>query len=740
MLASDDSRGSPAGPPAPRLNPFAFPSDTDFRFVLLIVSVLGVGLLIYSMLYNAVPANWERHRAVEERCRQESERAFPGQTLADTFGRTGTYARCMAPADRRRAAWMIGGLAVLLGIAAAIYWTYPDRKIKRDRLEAISAEDAAEVVACLDELRREAGLTRAPAFLWNPLNLTSSGVAFGRLGRYHVALTGGLVAQFGADPDAFRAVVRHELAHLRNADVDKTYFAVAVWQAFLVAALLPVAITLLDNPPREILAVGWRLAALAALVYLTRNAVLRAREFYADVRASVWDGPSGALRRVLDALPRPKDGGPEALLRVHPDPGERRRAVDDPGRLFRLGFWDALGAGVAAGIALPNVKFLLSLAGPALPPFASALGSAFVFAPLAAGVAGAGVWRMAFAARARGDALRGVKRLATGLGLGLVAGQYLSLVAVGYAQSPVALTGAGRLVFELAWDALLIASLAFFLQWIAAGASAWLDVALAGPPPRPFYRTGLVLGGAILAVWLGLLFYVDAVRAAGGSIALSMIREHTAKILAMPVSEGPALYGLLAAVVALRVLSDPLTLVIVTALWAFPLSAWVWTRRVCRGAEPHWAFLDGSGDAPALPDQDSLNPKAALRTGAAAGLAFAVLSLLLFRALATPGKEIPAPAVAGQVVIGALLQIITAALVAARAKRIAWVHALFAVYVAGGLMGGGAVTAAWLASGQVSAEGAWLAFSVAVNGGTLLALPVALLVPALRGTPARGVI
>jgi hypothetical protein len=40
----------------PRLNPFAFPSDTDFRFVLLIVSVLGASLFIYRAVYFSIPS------------------------------------------------------------------------------------------------------------------------------------------------------------------------------------------------------------------------------------------------------------------------------------------------------------------------------------------------------------------------------------------------------------------------------------------------------------------------------------------------------------------------------------------------------------------------------------------------------------------------------------------------------------------------------------------------------------
>ena len=41
----------------PRLNPFAFPSDTDFRFVMLITATISASFLIYNFLYTAYPAN-----------------------------------------------------------------------------------------------------------------------------------------------------------------------------------------------------------------------------------------------------------------------------------------------------------------------------------------------------------------------------------------------------------------------------------------------------------------------------------------------------------------------------------------------------------------------------------------------------------------------------------------------------------------------------------------------------------
>lgn len=42
-------------------------------------------------------------------------------------------------------------------------------------------------------------------------------------------------------PAAFEAVILHELAHIRNKDVNQTYLAIAIWRAFVLAALLPLA-------------------------------------------------------------------------------------------------------------------------------------------------------------------------------------------------------------------------------------------------------------------------------------------------------------------------------------------------------------------------------------------------------------------------------------------------------------------------------------------------------------------
>ena len=99
----------------PRLNPFAFPSDTDFRFVLLIVSVLGASLFIYSTVYFSVPITSDYWLRTQLGC-LEIRPKFPidlaGFIQPEFLGAQAAYEQCIAPAEQANAAWMITGVAI----------------------------------------------------------------------------------------------------------------------------------------------------------------------------------------------------------------------------------------------------------------------------------------------------------------------------------------------------------------------------------------------------------------------------------------------------------------------------------------------------------------------------------------------------------------------------------------------------------------------------------------------------
>jgi Zn-dependent protease with chaperone function len=703
-----------------RLNPFAFPSDTDIRFVILIVAVIGASLFIYDALYYAISANADYVRMIEPQC-FAAHPPYSGNSTAPEDA----YFRCVQPLDQPEAEWVSLGIALLLSVAGVIYWAFPSWKIWRGGLKLLGTENAPpDLVAYLGDLCRQAGLSRSPVFLLNPYRSAQSGMTFGRLGRYYVVLTSGLVIQFRTARPAFRAVVLHELGHIRNADVDKTYFTIAIGWAFGIAALVPwVAVQFL--PPwrfDQTFNVSWRILVLAVLIYLTRNAILRAREVYADVRASVWDGQAGALGRVLQALPRPKGRHWQYLLRKHPDPQERCQALDDTSRLFRLSFWDAFVTGVAVTGALSSALWFLDLLQIGIAGI-DRLVSGTIFVPLLVGIVGLRAWRATFANQVRGKAPPDMTRMSIGLALGLLLGQTLSLFSIFGGVEYFTAVGLpslgqftlssfwGQVGFPLFWSMLLLAILFFFFRWIVTGAVTWMEVALNGSSPRLTYLIALAFESGVLGIWFG--------QFSG--------QRTVAQTLAGASSFGALGSDLL--YVVTDAAGDPLICLTFVCLWAYPLAAWFWQKRIAPIKGSSWAFLDSSSRSQplSLPSQPPCRLILALLMGLSGGLAFCGMLALFSRGFHLKFH------VSDEIVLALLLQAGMAAIVAGSVRRLGGVHGLFAAFVAGCVMTVG-ISGSFLLfgkEGDVSGFFVWTVFSLVVDGGALVALPVVFVVSAL---------
>ena len=450
-------------------------------------------------------------------------------------------------------------------------------------------------------------------------------------------------------------------------------------------------------------------------VYLTRNAVLRAREIYADVRASTWDGQSGALSRVLASLPHSR-GRWRAVISFHPNPEERFRTVYETHRLFRTGFWEAFGTGIAIGIALPIIHFILLLV-----PYMlasrngggfEALGSALIFAPLAVGVVGLGIWRATFAARARDKAPTSAGRAGLCLGLGIMLGTFLS-----FFITPTWMNFTKVFVYALPWNVLLLVVLFFFFRWIAAGASIWLDVATTGRSLRLIYTVGLMIASAVLVVWLAQFLrfsHASEFIREGGLTAFGS----TLVLLALPAQ-------------FLNALLQPETLLALISLWAFPLAAWFWRGRARMATGSNWAFLDSSSQRQLWLRQEPLSPRIALTLGLQIGFVFCVLLLIVRVGLRVGvseaiGQTDQFKLVFGssQVVLALLLQVGLAAIVAGKVRRLRSLHGLFAACVGGCVMVLGMLDLNLLFGGTTDPFFIWQTFCFVVNGGALLALPI----------------
>lgn len=676
-----------AGPA--RLNPFAFPSDTGIRFGLLVVLIACGSVQRWYGIATDVFDLAPRLRAC----------MGGGAILSDAVLHPGALEpvlmACWFPMMRAAVLPCIAaGLALLAGATWLIYAAHPWWQVRRLRLERLDPHEAPELAAELDALCRTAGLRHAPEVWWNVLDGRPLALAFGTGRRRRVALTGAVALLLRTDPAAFRVVLLHELAHIRNGDVGLAYLTLSLWWAFLTTALLPYAVINLAQRPGvpDLILLAATAGALVLCVLLTRNAVLRARELYADARSLVWHRDAAGLARVLEGLrPIPRW---RRLLSPHPAPSRRRRLAGDTDEMFRFGTWDAFGAGLAGGLAGPFLALLAALItnilhpAEVVPAFLAASVAVLVAVAMAAGAAALGTWRAAFfalmrrrgraptlrvaAACAAGGVLGGVgppaaAALATAAGVGSAAG-WVQPMEIGLPLLILA-SAAACLVLMLA----LILWLAAFLAWVEATARCWLSASLPGSTPGPAFTLGLA---SCLAIAVPYVAFVPAFvgawaflqgQALSGTLGMFW---YASFIVQVPPFGALAWFG-------------------VVALWVFPLSAALWPRR--RGAAS-WVFLD-----PATPGPESL-PTVPIRLHRAVllGAAGGVAALLAAGWVRFPPE--PATGQAGadalarlapHLLTGVAAQGLVAVLTAFAVPRLAVPHAMCAAFVTGSLFAAG---------------------------------------------------
>lgn len=500
MSATAVSLPPPPRPPmGARPNPFAFASETTFRFAVLIAAALGTTLFVWSWVGVYWQAGDGRYAEALQTCGPLFE--APAGTVEEVAATQAAFGACMQPLYRAQTLTGLAGVVLLVLFTAVTYWYLPVWRRRRRRLVPIEDSGFAGLPQALDELRRVAGVGEPVRWFVDPLNPHTSGVAFGRRGDRCIALHRGLVARFGDDQDAFRAIVLHELAHVRNRDVDVTYLTITTWWSFAVVTIVPLAVTLVGQGWELAGHIGWRVLALMALVYLTRNAVLRARELYADVRASIWAGGQ-TLHRLLGNAEESAAAW-RRLLKVHPPIIQRHETLDDPVPLLRIGLWEALAAGLAGTVAYSAlVSALYAFIDTSADPLWAFWLSGLTYVPLAIWIVGLGIWRSVFSETVTGRRTS-PDGAALGLGLGFAVGSLIGLDAAFrgsgdnlWSQDP--LTGG-------LWGAFVVALTWLQVRWITLSARAWMGVALQRSSPRAVTMLGLTLAALLTAVWLPIL-------------------------------------------------------------------------------------------------------------------------------------------------------------------------------------------------------------------------------------------
>ncbi|MET8757922.1 M48 family metalloprotease [Lentzea sp. NPDC004782] len=534
---------------------------------------------------------------------------------------------CMARYQPPPPWWVVLGwpVVVLLG-ALLLFRAIPAWRTRSRWVKPLDDDHAAHRLVA--EAAETAGLAAPPRLVVDP----TRGVAvYGSNRRPTLRLSAELLTRATTDPERFRGVVLHELAHVRNGDVTLHYVTAALWRMFLGAVLVPYAVWAVaslvqptwwsSEQPVEVRRI-LLVVLLVVLVYLARADVLRSREVCADLAAARWGAPDRVWEAEAPVPARRWLASFTELWRTHPRLDLRRAALAGTGELFGLRALPMFLTGVAATLVNRQVLAYLQnyLAESGLLGWASQ-SLVLVSSGLVVGVVGIALWRaVAHAVLTSRPAPSGA-RIGWWLGCGLAVGElFLDRVAVTEWLPPhpellvlVALAGVA-----VSW-------------WIGQCAHLWAAV-------RRATRWAMI--AALVAAWLALASWFAWWQSSGAVHALlgllmdtGQVREVLLRGLGEPSAGQALIVSALAAVFpVLGGLYDPvLGLVAVSALWIVPLLAW--TVRPPDGT-PRWLrpVLDDAGvvaveEPPIPPLRRVVRP--GLAGGALAGAAVLVLQAYL---------------------------------------------------------------------------------------------------------------
>ena len=135
-----------------RLNPFAFPSDTTFRFLLFIAAIIGVSLLAFDWLYSQFADLGAEAQGLYQ-CLLGMN-APVGQLPTDD--QQSTFLACMADVNEARRTAVVAGVVALLLVGVVAYVVAV--AMLRRRYRPFHEADAPELWAQINALSTEAGM------------------------------------------------------------------------------------------------------------------------------------------------------------------------------------------------------------------------------------------------------------------------------------------------------------------------------------------------------------------------------------------------------------------------------------------------------------------------------------------------------------------------------------------------------------------------------------------------------
>ncbi|MFD5411028.1 M48 family metalloprotease [Streptomyces nojiriensis] len=378
-------------------------SPTGCRYVLLVgvllLAAAYAGQIVHNQLFGI---SWATR---QQDCSTEAERRYPGDALAGGFWQM----RCAQPAAWRMTAVSLSGSAAVLLVSASGLWVLPRWALRRAGPLKPAPEGTQEwAEQAVDDL----GLRTRPKIV-EAADGWEEPFTAGPPGAPVVVLPAGVDS---LAPEAVKAIIRHEFAHVAAGDLRLVWLARSTLVATVAVFTVPV-LSFAVEMRMEGLDVwdalvqpmwggytGHSLLLLAA-VFAASQMVLRSREHEADIlsvsgrsRAGLTAMLAGAdrTRRIRGAYQGwwSAPDGPRSVLANHPSPARRMEVLRPPHPHLRVTWPDAAVTGLLGALALAPVTRLAAMAlpGTSLAPYVT-LAPALVVGVLMAAVWGTHVWQ-----------------------------------------------------------------------------------------------------------------------------------------------------------------------------------------------------------------------------------------------------------------------------------------------------------------------------------------------------------
>ncbi len=355
------------------INPFIFPSETNARFSLFLLSVFFLGIWIItfipSLLPDTIAAYWENaYQAIGQNYDLSSPQILPELLQQIKAGAI---------------------IPVVIGVWLSVLWALIQFFYKKQVNEIIIDSKASQdpknkaVTEQIKQLALQVDIAEPEVYL-SPSKMSEEGLAFGFKGAQKIIIGGkiGLGLKMPHTRVRSIALILHELGHIANKDVYRSHLALALWKTlqwivFPIIALLSFMnllsgiinkadqgfdgeeikrIVMINIPTvlREWVILG----GLFIVFHLMYANILRVREYFADWRAGIWGARNVLIQIFQSSTPisRPywvdqlknqwrqstafldftQSAFKHWVQRYHPTPDQRRAALLNPNLLYKL--------------------------------------------------------------------------------------------------------------------------------------------------------------------------------------------------------------------------------------------------------------------------------------------------------------------------------------------------------------------------------------------------------------------